>query len=449
MKNVLYTKYSTERSDKFKIVTSIIKNNDGSVYVEKRRACEKAQSHILSLYEKYIKLEEYYKTTVIEPIPCKIVDGSAVFPFVIGDSLENILDRYIEAGDYKGVLANIENYRKNITENVEIIPFKVSDNFIRVFGQNYPAEDVDAFRTSNIDLIFSNIIMSDSKWKMMDYEWTFDFPVPVEYIVYRAVKIYAELFSKRKVLIDNNIFSFLGIRDWERQIYDKMESSFQAYVLMEHIPMWKLYDSIGTKNIYLYDIIQENINSENRNEIQIFFDNGDGFSEENSYKIFKSYDEPVEIEIILEHGVKGVRIDPATDFCIVKVMDAVGNSEGFYDLNVLSNGIEIGDRCFVFPTQDPQMHLYQIKSNTDRIIVKLEIQILGRSFVYNICKAVNGLQAMIDDINRDAKSKENVIESVIMEKEAVLNSTSWKITRPYRIIATYIKRALSFLSPNK
>ena len=57
MKKVIYTKYSTERSDKFKIATSIIKEDDGSVYVKKKPVHEKAQSHIEGLFSKYEALK--------------------------------------------------------------------------------------------------------------------------------------------------------------------------------------------------------------------------------------------------------------------------------------------------------------------------------------------------------------------------------------------------------
>lgn len=39
---------------------------------------------------------------------------------------------------------------------------------------------------SNIDLIFENIILGD-KYTIIDYEWSLDFPVPIEYIMFRSV----------------------------------------------------------------------------------------------------------------------------------------------------------------------------------------------------------------------------------------------------------------------
>ena len=177
MKKVIYTKYSTERSDKFKIATSNIKE-DGSVYVKKKPVHEKAQSHIEGLLSKYEALKEYYNRSEVEFVPCEIAERNAFFPFVEGESLEGRLDRYVENKDYKGILQEVENYKRVITDNLEIVPFRICDDFIGVFGANYPEEGVAAFKVSDIDLIFSNIIISGDKWQVIDYEWTFDFPVP-------------------------------------------------------------------------------------------------------------------------------------------------------------------------------------------------------------------------------------------------------------------------------
>ena len=41
----------------------------------------------------------------------------------------------------------------------------------------------------NIDMSFDNIItdQTDNKYKIIDYEWVFPFPIPVKFVIYRAV----------------------------------------------------------------------------------------------------------------------------------------------------------------------------------------------------------------------------------------------------------------------
>lgn len=488
MKKVIYTKYSVERSDNFKIVTSIVKNENGSMQVEKKAAHYKAQSHVESLAEKYKDLKEYYQDSVIEPVFCEMANGQAVFPYIEGESLESRLDKYVNEKDYKGILSEIENYKKMITDNVEIVPFHICDEFIGVFGANYPEEGIDAFKISDIDLIFSNIIISRDKWKVIDYEWTFNFAVPVEFIVYRAIKFYAEINAKRKFLTDNNIYSFLGISEKERELYNKMDDAFQSYVYGEHMPTWRLYESISGKNAYLQDIISKNIDEECMNEIQVFYDYGEGYSEENSYKIFKDFDKKIEIEINLEKGVNGIRIDPDMDYCIVKFFETSGNDGGLYDLDISSNGVDLEDNCIVFLTKDPQIYIQNLKENTKLIYIMCKIQVLQQYFAYSMGKSIKGFQdkikrielegqeadrrqsGIIEQLKEEHQSFENELEQIRNEKaklevefqvkqaevvntlaqrDIILKSTSWKITKPYRFIARCIKRIAKVIIPEK
>lgn len=488
MKKVIYTKYSVERSDNFKIVTSIVKNENGSMQVEKKAAHYKAQSHVESLSEKYKDLKEYYQDSVIEPVFCEMADGQAIFPYIEGENLESKLDKYVDEKDYKGILSEIENYKKMITDNVEIVPFHICDEFIGVFGANYPEEGINAFKVSDIDLIFSNIIISRDKWKVIDYEWTFNFAVPVEFIVYRAIKFYAEINAKRKFLTDNNIYSFLGISEKERELYNKMDDAFQSYVYGQHMPTWRLYESISGKNAYLQDIISKNIDEECMNEIQVFYDYGEGYSEDNSYRIFNDSDTKNEVVINVEKGVTGIRVDPGIDYCVVKIYEAAGNDGGLYNLDISSNGVDLEDNCIVFLTKDPQIYIQNVKEDTNSIYIKYEVQILQQNFVYSMGKSIKGYQDTIKKIEAERQEVdrrqsgtikhlrerlqnfENELEQIRNEKvkldlelqvchaeadvitvqrDALLKSSSWKITKPYRVMAKIIKKIVKIIIPRK
>lgn len=488
MNKAIFTKYSTERDDKFKIVTTIKEDEEGNKWVEKRAVHKRAKPHIESLSQKYKELTEYYKNTLIQPASCDVFGSKAVFSFVNGESLEKRLDRYVEEKDLKKILDEIEKYKKVISTGVEIVPFQVCDEFIHVFGSNYPMEGVDAFRVSDIDLVFSNIIISDDIWHVIDYEWTFDFFVPVDFIVYRAVKVYTELFIKRKILTDNNIYGFLGISNQDRLIYDKMENSFQRYVLADQNPTWELYEVIRGKNIYLQDIIAKNITDEIRNEIQVFYDVGNGFREEDSYKIYQTFSRPVRLNLRVEENVKSFRIDPGMDFCIVRVMEAIGRDRRFYNVEISTNGVDMGNGCYLFPTEDPQIYINGMQENTTEIVVKIEVKILEKSFVYDLCKAIsvfydtiNQLSveqqdqnrkqeekiAQLENLNRKQIEKITQLEKSISEKnielehlvseirqkqemlgnyknelDVLFHSTSWKITKPYRVLGEWIKKCL-------
>ena len=65
---------------------------------------------------------------------------------------------------------------------------------------------------------------------MLDYEWTFRFPVPCHFIMYRMIQYYLESDGKRRMLKERNFYGKAGITEEELKIYAEMEKAFQAYI---------------------------------------------------------------------------------------------------------------------------------------------------------------------------------------------------------------------------
>ncbi len=486
MEKILYTKYSTERADRFKIGTSVFRDADGEKRVEKRARHLKAESHIESLSRKYAKLKKYYSRADMKVTPCELCDAAAVFPFVEGDSLECILDHYVEARDVKGLLVEIEKYRARITEHIEMVPFQVCNEFIRVFGEEYPKEGVDAYKISNIDLIFANIIVENGNWNIIDYEWVFDFPVPVDYVVYRAVKNYIEMSVNRSWLADCDIYDLLGFTRTDRDWYDSMDRYFQKYVAGEALILDNLYQNTSKKAVRLNDILVKNFGEENRNEIQIFYDKGNGYSEENSYKVYPSFEQLIEFVIELDDSIKEVRFDPGREFCMVKVVNVMGEGEAFYDLNIVSNGVDIGDGYYIFLTEDPQFYIQNWDMGIRRIKIELVIQGMKNQMAADLIALVrqfknrlNGYEANLHELkdqinelelkNSILLDKINEHERSLIKKKAIIeeqgnyinelkekaeqaesrylmieNSHFWRMTKPARVLVSKIKMSWLF-----
>lgn len=53
--------------------------------------------------------------------------------------------------------------------------------FVRVFGNVNLRSDLKCTEISNIDFVPANIILSENKVSVIDYEWTFAFPVPSQF----------------------------------------------------------------------------------------------------------------------------------------------------------------------------------------------------------------------------------------------------------------------------
>lgn len=468
MEKVIYTKYSMERADEFKIGTSIFRDNHGEKWVKKYARHIKARTHIESLFYKYLKLKTYYKEAAMEIVPCEVCDTKAFFRFVKGESLESILDKYVENRDVKGFLVEIDNYRRIITENIELDSFQVCDEFIQVFGRDHPREGKKAFKISNIDLIFTNIIIENGDWKLIDYEWVFDFSVPVDYVVYRAVKNYIEMSVNRKCLVDFNIYSFLDISETDRNLYDCMDQHFQKYVAHDAVILNEIYQNIGGRVVTLEDILVKNFNEENRNEIQIFNDYGDGYSEENSYYIYSSFKHSIEFEIDLDENIKAIRFDPGRESCIVKIMKVIGEGAFFSDLSILSNGVEAGDGYYFFSTDDPQFYIQNWNADIKKIKLEVEIQEIKNQIAVELIGIVRSFKNKLHELELSKNKLSDKIgyyEIELVEKKKIIveqgniintlgekveeaelkyfmieNSRFWRMTKPLRILVSKIKK---------
>ena len=64
------------------------------------------------------------------------------------------------------------------------------ERYQKVFGEITLPVSVPFAKGVDIDLIFANIMVQGNTWTVIDYEWTFDFPVPVDFLLWRAGKVY-------------------------------------------------------------------------------------------------------------------------------------------------------------------------------------------------------------------------------------------------------------------
>lgn len=90
---------------------------------------------------------------------------------------------------------------------------------------------------SDIDLILSNILVGeDGTWHVIDYEWTFFFPIPQNFIIYRTLFFLNHENPQREELSMDRLLKLADISSIEADIYAKMEEAFQQYVTGGLIP---------------------------------------------------------------------------------------------------------------------------------------------------------------------------------------------------------------------
>lgn len=206
---VLYVKCNSTRIKMFQLKTIIYEEN-GQKFVKKEALCDEAIPHLIKMKENYKKL----KKTIVDPNIhfANIIaetEKSLIFEFVDGLSMEQC---FLNAQQN-----NIQEATRIITDYISLVKngFQTKDfahqnmeeNYTQVFGEgDYKKLEGKACfdRVSNCDLIPSNILYKDNKIYIIDYEWVFDFSVPVEYIYFRGLNLFQDK-TLLQQYIDNEI----------------------------------------------------------------------------------------------------------------------------------------------------------------------------------------------------------------------------------------------------
>ena len=350
---LLFLKYSVERDEKYRNRTEIVRKSDGTKVVRKVPYTEAAKAHVENIKHWEEVLRTQYESAGISVNRCTLTEKGAEFEFLKGETLEDILDGYLAKDDLTGFIEEIQNYVKKLEQIVD------------------PT-------VNNVDLIFSNIIMNDGKWNVIDYEWTFEADIPLKFIVHRAIILYCE-HRKQKSLQSSDICRMIGISEGEQQQFLEWEHQLQLHLLGDTKTMAALQHEYAGKVIDLKEILYR----AHQPEMKIYQDFGQGFSEENSYVLEAPEDfyGRRRFTLNLPMGVTSVRLDPCEEPCQVTVNRVLGECNGSYELIIGHNGKKY-DQSILYTTTDPQVLISGIVPGTSQIHVDMTVEYIKEETSY-------------------------------------------------------------------
>lgn len=346
MNQLIYSKFSTERASSFQIRTDILEEH-GKKTVRKVPQTKAAGAHIENLKTCYELLRDDFADTPLEINFCEKKDDGVYFEFISGKSLEELLDELLEAERYEEMEQLMHHFFAVILKDESLRPFEETEEFREVFGTLELAGHFESRRLTDIDMIFSNLIVQDGRYHLLDYEWTFLFPVPVKFVIYRCLHYYVLGSQKRSILSLDHYFEEYRITKVEQEAFAVMEEHFQRYVTAGYVPMRAIMEEISPGS--------EDINRlvEAAYYLQVYRDYGEGFAESESEKLLFDRNCPiVERDVYLIPELKQVRIDPFPQACIFEVMEVSIAGEA---VDYTTNSIPFGTNLFLSETEDPQM----------------------------------------------------------------------------------------------
>lgn len=246
-----YVKYNRLRKKEYRIRTSI-QTKDNIRNVIQSPLGKEAVSHIGKL--SYNEKKWRGMLAGIECASGKNRNGCYETPYINGINLDVYFYQFRHCVDIM-IHKVKEIFCVNLQpEENQKRDFYITKDFEKVFGKEGP-KNAYSLATTNVDLNFSNIkLCSHGKLVNFDFEWIFEFPIPFEYVLWRAAYL---LYDKYAVYLipqisKEDFLLKLGISKENLSVYLKMEDKFGEYVYGKN--RCEYYTSQYEKSVFVQTI---------------------------------------------------------------------------------------------------------------------------------------------------------------------------------------------------
>ncbi len=375
---LVYRKYSDRRDERFAIATSIYSSADKELSVTKTPVGSRSAGHILNMEKNYHELSGLYSGS---PLCINRVspreNNELRFDHCSGVTLEAMLDSRLKADDMEGLYRLIEHLTDLLSESGRLFcdPADASDSFsygsnqrfTELFGELTRAQEESIacekyLPLSDIDIIFSNFIIKDDSWTLLDYEWVADFPIPFSFLLYRAIYFYfcSRAYRDHEQKNLQKCLEHFGINRNLQELYQQFYLSFDKYVTGSSRTYKMMLDELTAKGYYIPEAEIFSLLCADRGIVtgscEVFIDNGNGFSPEEQLDIIPVSDAGHLTAVIpLNKPAKALRFDPAERPGLMTL-------HGIFDENGIklikrpkTNAAKHSRGNYYFTTADPQV----------------------------------------------------------------------------------------------
>lgn len=391
MEHIVFSKFSNERNKELSIRTDILQDELGNRVVRKMPLNCEGIDHVKQSLIWERELQKKYDGTCIR-LNHGIQEGNSVrFEYIKGKTLECILDELYQDENYEELLSLLKKYIEIIQNANGNKLFKITDKFKNVFGDVYFKKELIASEINNLDMVVSNVIIDKDIWNIIDYEWTFDFPIPTNFIIYRIIHYYAYETQKRKALQKIGLYELFGITESEQKIYAEMEVNFQRYVIHGMTPISHLYNRISKGGTFLEELAEDNKQRMEIKKVKVYFDYGNGFSEETAQWFYSEERSGYQrITVGIKPETKALRFDPAEHACLIHIDKIVGRADCVYEIEFQTKGILIGRNGYLFDDSDPWISLQELREGTYEVCFDFRKELIDANFAEELRLGFDG-----------------------------------------------------------
>ena len=364
---VLYSRHSIERRQERQIRTDLEETSEGERVISKYPANDSARGHLENMARSYERLSSVLSGTKFRPNALKrINDGDGnlkklEFEYLNGPTLEDELNICRNEKRTDDALMVIKSFCDTLRSARDMTDFSPSERFTEIFGNADVPEGLKCMPVTDVDMIFTNIIC-DKWWNIIDYEWTFDFPIPVDFVIYRAVFYYTR--ETGSGAFDGlDLFSAAGINDEMKAVFAVMEHNFQLYIKGDRVTLPELYSLFGRDVVILDRAVKSAGLIPRIMRVKQYLDMGEGFNETDVRyaDVVMEEDNRIRFELTVPDGCRMLRIDPTDYRCLMKLYSLKNGKE---ETEAKVNGMVFSDGTVMYDTDDPQIIMEKVLPGT-------------------------------------------------------------------------------------
>lgn len=181
-------KFNNDRRDMFRIETVIYMDQDEKRTVSKKPLVPEAGGHIEAMYRNQKILQSLYPDCYV----CKAeYDGERIwFEYIQGILLSDEYEKAIRSHNKKEFISLLLKQKKLILSCLKdnFCDFVMTDEYREIFGNGECYLGQKALKCTNFEFTSHNIVECEGgRTAIIDYEYVFDFPIPIAVTLYHCV----------------------------------------------------------------------------------------------------------------------------------------------------------------------------------------------------------------------------------------------------------------------
>ena len=302
--NLVYAKLNTDRNPEYRIMTKITDTPSGR-QVEKTAIGKEAVAHI----DRMISHANSETEGIVIPVASDTNKDSFTYGFIENETLSQRVKTLLLTKNESGILQIIQEFFDAAFSGASD-QAEASEEFQKVFGSEYGFDNErlhSCISPANIDLILDNVFCEENTYRVIDCEWVFDFPVPVAFIKWRALRELLHKYNTLRLLIpDHKLLFHFGIHSSDEEIFDAWNKHF----VLEYVGAEGLRNYAIPKNTLDFYSIYDGVLSMKSHRSYLFTDVGEGFSSAGITGTLHYEDGQFSLSFSLPQGSERVRFIP-------------------------------------------------------------------------------------------------------------------------------------------